>query len=104
MRDGRRRLVEAKTDKGFDLRCGAGRVAALACHWHAIHYRSRSNPTEVSKKTLAYDSALYDDLLRGWYRETISALAQTSDKRTEVLWMNFEPEGQPSLFEGDAGA
>lgn len=51
-----------------------------------------------------YDSALYDDLLRGWHREMISALAQTSDKRTEVLWMNFEPEGQASLFEGGAGA
>lgn len=51
-----------------------------------------------------YDSTLYDDLLHGWYRETISALAQTSDKRTEVLWMNFEPAGQASLFERGAGA
>lgn len=30
--------------KGFDLRCGAGQVAALTCSQHVIHYRSRSNP------------------------------------------------------------
>ena len=29
---------------GFDLPCGAGRVAALTCPRHVIHYRSRSNP------------------------------------------------------------
>ena len=30
--------------EGFDLPCGAGRVAALTCPRHVIHYRSRSNP------------------------------------------------------------
>ena len=35
--------------EGFDLRCGAGRVAALTCHWHVIHYRSRSNPDPAMK-------------------------------------------------------
>jgi hypothetical protein len=39
--DGVFALVEAR---GIDLRFGAGRVAALACHRHAIHYRSRSIP------------------------------------------------------------
>ena len=34
-------LVETK---GFDLPCGAGRVAALTCRRHVIHSRSRSNP------------------------------------------------------------
>jgi hypothetical protein len=30
--------------EGFDLPSGAGRVAALECPRHSIHYRSRSNP------------------------------------------------------------
>ena len=29
---------------GIDLPCGAGRVAALTCRRHVIHYRSRSIP------------------------------------------------------------
>ncbi len=29
---------------GFDLPCGAGRLAALGCHRQSIHYRSGSNP------------------------------------------------------------
>ena len=36
--------------KGFDLRCGAGRVAALTCHRHLIHFRSRSNPIYAKKE------------------------------------------------------
>ena len=32
--------------KGFDLSCGTGRVAALTCPRHVIHYRSRSNPSD----------------------------------------------------------
>ena len=30
--------------RGVDLLCGAGRVAALECPRHSIHYRSRSTP------------------------------------------------------------
>lgn len=29
---------------GLDLCCGRGRVAALECRRHSIHYRSRSSP------------------------------------------------------------
>ena len=32
--------------KGFDLRCGGGRVTALTCPRHVIHSRSRSNPSD----------------------------------------------------------
>ena len=38
---------------GFDLLCGAGRVAALECPRHSIHYRSRSNPAENSQNKAA---------------------------------------------------
>ena len=36
--------------EGFDLPCGAGHLAALACHRHAIHYRSGSNPLSDAKQ------------------------------------------------------
>ena len=45
-----------------------------------------------------YDSDLYNDALRGWRRDEASALAQTSTKRQEVLWMNFDPPRQTTLF------
>ena len=46
-----------------------------------------------------YDSELYNDLLQGWKRERISTRAQTAEKRTEVLWMNFDYLKQESLWE-----
>lgn len=45
-----------------------------------------------------YESDLYNDALRGWHRDEAMTIAQTSTKRREVLWMNFEPLGQESLF------
>ncbi len=44
-----------------------------------------------------YDSALYDDRLRGWHREGAVSYTQVGTKKTEVLWMNFEPVQQISL-------
>ena len=35
---------------GFDLLCGAGRLAALECHRHSIHSRSGSNPDSYKKQ------------------------------------------------------
>ena len=32
-------IVFLAQKEGFDLRCGAGRVAALTCRRHVIHYR-----------------------------------------------------------------
>lgn len=45
-----------------------------------------------------YDSKLYNDALKDWYRDESGAIAQTATRRREVLWMNFEPSGQESLF------
>jgi len=41
-----------------------------------------------------YDSGLYNDVLRGWYKSTTTATDQLSRIRNECLWMNFEPFGQ----------
>lgn len=41
-----------------------------------------------------YDSKLYRDMLQGWHREENYCYTQSGSSRKEVLWMNFEPEGQ----------
>lgn len=41
-----------------------------------------------------YDNALYSDRLRGWHREQAVSYSQIASRKTEVLWMNFEPEEQ----------
>lgn len=46
-----------------------------------------------------YDSELYNETLAGWHREERNAIAQTSARRREVLWMNFEPDGQIRIKE-----
>lgn len=45
-----------------------------------------------------YDTPLYNDLLKGWHREEAIAYSQVCSKKTEVLWMNFEPVHQIRLF------
>ncbi len=44
-----------------------------------------------------YDSSLYKARLKGWYREEAVSYSQVASRKTEVLWMNFEPEGQLGL-------
>lgn len=44
-----------------------------------------------------YDNALYNDRLRSWYREEISAQNMNAGKTREVIWMNFEPQRQMTL-------
>lgn len=57
--------------------------------------KSHKGPVLLS----GYDSDLYNSALRGWYREETVTMAQTSTKRREVLWMNFEPPmKQEKLF------
>lgn len=41
-----------------------------------------------------YDNEIYNDRLRGWYKEEIICYSQISSKKREVLWMNFEPKRQ----------
>jgi len=45
-----------------------------------------------------YDSELYNNRLQGWYREETTCYSQVSSKKREILWMNFEPVKQISLF------
>lgn len=36
-----------------------------------------------------YDNELYNDLLSGWRKESISTQAENGLKRTETIWMNY---------------
>lgn len=48
-----------------------------------------------------YQSDLYDDTLTGWHKETIKGRAEYQGQdRREVLWMNFKPAGQQTMFGG----
>lgn len=38
-----------------------------------------------------YDSDLYNDVLKDWYRCETVAYSQVASKKREVLWMNYKP-------------
>lgn len=46
-----------------------------------------------------YDNDLYNDRLHGWHREETICYSQTCSKKREILWMNFEPNRQMSMFD-----
>lgn len=50
-----------------------------------------------------YDNELYNDLLKGWTKNTIMATTEAANKRQEVLWLNPKTAEsgytQTSLFE-----
>lgn len=39
-----------------------------------------------------YDTPLYNAMLAGWYKAETVCFSQVGSRKTEVLWMNFEPE------------
>lgn len=41
---------------------------------------------------------MYDSLLKDWHKETHINYSQVGSKKQEVLWMNFEPPAQLSIF------
>lgn len=45
-----------------------------------------------------YDHGIYDSILLGWNKYTRKALADGASERLEVLWTNFKPHSQQSLF------
>lgn len=38
-----------------------------------------------------YPSALYDETLRGWYRDSTFSQTTSAEMAEEVIWMNYEP-------------
>jgi DNA adenine methylase len=45
-----------------------------------------------------YESELYNDMLKGWSKSSIQSNNQSNNPRTEVIWMNYEPQSQISIF------
>lgn len=46
-----------------------------------------------------YDTALYNNRLKDWYRREIVSYSQVCSKKREVLWMNFQPQHQMTMEE-----
>ena len=44
-----------------------------------------------------YDNDLYNSRLSKWHREETVCYSQVCSKKREILWMNFEPDGQIEL-------
>ena len=44
-----------------------------------------------------YDSELYNEMLKDWYREEKICYSQVCSRKREVLWMNFSPQVQMKL-------
>ena len=47
-----------------------------------------------------YENELYNCKLKDWYRKETTCYSQVASKKREVLWMNYNPEKQISLFSG----
>lgn len=56
--------------------------------------REHKGPVLIS----GYETELYNDMLAGWHREETTCYSQVCSKKKEILWMNFEPAVQISLF------
>lgn len=41
-----------------------------------------------------YENDMYNSILKNWHKETKTTLAESAQKRTEVLWMNYFPENK----------
>ncbi len=71
-------------------------------HLHLLDVLKRhKGPVLIS----GYQSPMYDAELRGWHRETVITTDQLSQRKKEMLWMNFQPAEQLTLFDmdGDEG-
>lgn len=41
-----------------------------------------------------YDNDMYNEVLSGWNKASLSTRAEGGRRRTEVLWMNYAREGK----------
>lgn len=56
--------------------------------------REHKGPVLIS----GYETELYNDMLADWHREETTCYSQVCSKKKEILWMNFKPVIQFSLF------
>jgi DNA adenine methylase len=53
-----------------------------------------SGPVMIS----GYESEIYNNILEGWHIETLNAKCEGGQERKEIIWMNYKPQGQISIF------
>lgn len=46
-----------------------------------------------------YDNSLYQQKLKQWHREETTIRSQVGTKKKEIIWMNFNPVKQMTIFE-----
>lgn len=46
-----------------------------------------------------YESKMYNDYLSDWEKETFRSCAEQGAPRKEVVWMNYKPDSQVSIFD-----
>lgn len=56
------------------------------------------NQSKANILLSGYDSDLYNKRLSNWERIEFSATAEKGLPRTEILWMNYQLQGQTKLF------
>lgn len=76
-----------ETRHGKQYRCEMDRQGHMKLLEAALQHKG---PVIIS----GYESELYNDMLKGWRKETTTCYSQVCSRKTEVLWMNFEPMGQ----------
>lgn len=65
-------------------------------HLQLLHVlKQHKGPVLIS----GYESGMYSSELRDWHTEKTTTTDQLSRVRKEVLWMNFEPAAQCSIWE-----
>ena len=64
-------------------------------HEELLHELVRSRASVILS---GYASDLYDDALQSWNRVEFSARNLNKDARTEVVWMNFQPDDGQLTF------
>lgn len=48
----------------------------------------------------SYENDLYNEILKDWHKDSIKGYAEyCGPNRREVIWMNYEPPVQPTLFD-----
>jgi DNA adenine methylase len=50
-----------------------------------------------------YESKLYDEHLQDWYKVTFQSRTLSGKAKSEVLWLNYEPNGQTTIFDRHNG-
>lgn len=77
-------LIETRTQKQYNIE-----MPTKAQHTELLEIlKKHPGPVILS----GYDSPLYNDLLNGWVRLQQPSTAEGGALRTEVMWLNYEPQ------------